>query len=96
MITERVEIGVIALMADGQIQIRTDTILERDGVEISRQYAREILDPATSDVSQKDTRIRKMVEIFWTPEVRRARAVERAKPENIGTPNGPPAETIPR
>jgi len=90
MITERTEIGVIALLASGVIQVRVDTIIEKDGVEITRRYNRETLEPGVSDVSKKDIRIRQMVDIFWTPEVRRARKIWRNKPENIGTPGGNP------
>ena len=91
MITERKEIGVIALLASGVIQVRMDTVVERDGVVLTRQYSREVLEPGISDVSKHDERIKKMVEIFWTPEVRRARAAWRARPENVGTPGGDPA-----
>lgn len=70
MLNERKEFGMISLLADGQIQIRTDTVIERDGVEVSRIYFREVLDPATlTDPSKYDTRIQQMISIFWTPEV---------------------------
>jgi len=70
MLTERKEIGMISLLADGQIQIRTDTVIERDGVEVSRVYHREVLDPAIiTDSSKYDTRIQKMIAIFWNDDV---------------------------
>lgn len=75
MLTERKEFGMISLLFDGQIQVRVDTVIERDGVEISRTYWRRVLEPGmfTSSTENEplmqEPRIRQMVEIFWTPDV---------------------------
>ena len=37
-IIKREEIGSIEVLSMGQIQVRTDTIIEEDGVEISKSY----------------------------------------------------------
>lgn len=44
-LTERIEIGRREVLADGQIQVRTDTIIEKDGVEISRAFHRHVVAP---------------------------------------------------
>ena len=44
-LTERVEISRREVLADGQIQVRTDTVIERDGVEISRTFHRHVVAP---------------------------------------------------
>ena len=54
-LTERQEIGSREVLADGQIQVRTDTIIERDGVEISRTYHRHVLAPGDSITAQDPT-----------------------------------------
>lgn len=54
-LTERQEIGSREVLADGQIQVRTDTVIERDGVEISRTYQRHVLAPGDSITAQDPT-----------------------------------------
>ena len=71
VLTERKEIGSREILADGQIQVREDTIIERDGVEISRTYHREVISPG-QDVSSKGPEIRRIVAVEHTPEVIRA------------------------
>ena len=93
MLTERTEFGMISLLADGQIQIRTDTIIERDGVEVSRMYHREVLDPSLGiDTSNYDARIQQMISIFWTPEIiekrKKASRIELDKLTLKGQDNG--------
>jgi hypothetical protein len=44
-LTERIEIGKCEVLADKQLQVRTDTVIERDGVEISRAYHRHVVVP---------------------------------------------------
>jgi hypothetical protein len=44
-LTERIEIGKCEVLADKQLQVRTDTVIERDGVEISRAYHRHVVAP---------------------------------------------------
>jgi hypothetical protein len=46
-LTERKEIGSIEVLPLGQIQVRTDTVIDRDGVEISRTYHRHVLEPGS-------------------------------------------------
>ena len=60
-LTERTEIGSINVLPMGQIQVRTDTIIERDGVEISRTYHRHVVEPDSFAVRdwRRACRIRK-------------------------------------
>jgi hypothetical protein len=51
-LSERVEIGSRDILVNGIIQVRTDTVIERDGVEISRSYHRHILLPGDSIVDE--------------------------------------------
>jgi len=47
-LTERIVIGSREVLADGQIQVRSDLIVERDGVEISRSYHRHVVVPGAN------------------------------------------------
>ena len=67
-LTERVEIGSRDALPDGQIQIRTDTIIERDGVEISRTYHRHVVVPG-ADVSGEDAAVQRIATAEHTPAV---------------------------
>ena len=71
-LTERTEIGQMTILADGQIQVREDTVIERDGVEINRQYHRHVVD-SVDDVSNEDQRVKDVAGAVHTPAVKAAR-----------------------
>jgi hypothetical protein len=78
-LTERQEISQRTVLADGQIQVRTDTVIERDGVEISRSYHRHVVVPG-ADISGEDASVQTVATAVHTPEViaaYRAARVER-------------------
>mgnify|MGYP001495059577 CR=1 FL=1 len=70
-LTERTEIGVIEVLPMGQIQVRTDTIIERDGVEISRAYHRHVCNP-DHDCTDEDQRVKDIAVVVHTEEVKTA------------------------
>ena len=65
-LTERMEIGSREVLSDGQIQVRTDTIFERDGVEVSRTYHRHVIAPG-NDVSREDVSVQRIAKAEHTP-----------------------------
>ena len=67
-LTERTEIGRQEVLVDGQIQVRTDTIIERDGVEISRSFHRHVVVPG-ADVSSEDASVQTVANAVHTAEV---------------------------
>ena len=67
-LTERTEIGSREVLADGQIQVRTDTVIERDGVEISRTYHRHVVVPG-QDVSGQDASVQTVANAVHTDAV---------------------------
>lgn len=67
-LTERVEIGHRDVLAYGQIEVRTDTIIERDGVEISRTYHRHVINPG-ADYSGEHESVQRSCRAEHTPEV---------------------------
>jgi hypothetical protein len=56
-ITKRTEIGSMEVLPMGQIQVRTDTIIEEGGVELSRTYHRHVVEP-DSDITDQDQRVK--------------------------------------
>jgi len=53
-LTKRMEIGSIEVLPMGQIQVRTDTIVEEDGVQLSKSYHRHVVEP-NSDISNESS-----------------------------------------
>jgi hypothetical protein len=78
-LTERTEIGSREVLVDGQIQVRTDTIILRDGVEVSRTYHRHVVVPGAS-LSGEDASVQTVANAVHTAEVIAAyRAAEAAR-----------------
>ena len=55
------------------LQVRTATIIKEDGVEISRSYHRHTIAP-DSDSSKESDKVKEMVKLFHTDEVKKAYA----------------------
>jgi hypothetical protein len=67
-LTERTEIGSREVLADGQIQVRTDMVIERDGVEVSRTFHRHVVVPG-QDLSGQDASVQTVANVVHTAEV---------------------------
>jgi hypothetical protein len=67
-LTERTEISRREVLSDGQIQVRTDTVIERDGVEISRSFHRHVVVPG-QDVSREDASVQTVANAVHTEDV---------------------------
>lgn len=67
-LNETVKIDQIEIVENGSIQIRTATIIEKDGIEISRQFHRHVVHPG-DDISNEDIKVKSIANIFWTDDV---------------------------
>ena len=67
-LTEKTIIGSREVLPDGQIQVRTDTVIEKDGVEISRTYHRHVVAPG-DDVNGEDASVQTVANAVHTAEV---------------------------
>jgi hypothetical protein len=71
-LTERTTDDKIEIVGDYKhIQIRTATIIERDGVEISRNYHRRVVGPL-DDVSNEMDEIKALASLLHTEEIKAA------------------------
>ena len=70
-LTEKTEIGSIEVLPMGQVQVRTDTIIEKDGVELSRSYHRHVVEP-DKDITNEDQRVKDIAAVAHTAEVKTA------------------------
>jgi hypothetical protein len=67
-LTERRVIDQITALEDGQIQVRTATVIERDGVEIGRTYHRHVVAPG-DNLDNEDARVRSVGTTLHTATV---------------------------
>lgn len=59
------------------IQVRTATVIKRDGVEISRSFSRHVVSPA-DDVSNESAEVQEIAAVVHTDEVKAAYAAHLA------------------
>lgn len=67
-LTETTKVDQIEVVENGSIQIRTATVIERDGQELTRTYHRHVKHPG-EDVSGEDSKVQAIASVIWTPEV---------------------------
>ena len=79
-LTETTKVDLIELVETNHIQVRTATIIERDGTEISRTFHRHSLRPG-EDVSNEDAKVQAIANAIWTAEVIAAYQASIALPE---------------
>jgi len=67
-LTEKQIIDLIQLVENNSIQVRTATIIERNGTEISRTFHRHVVSPG-DDVTNEDPKVQAIANAIWTAEV---------------------------
>ena len=65
-LTERTEQDKIEILSSGIIQVRTATIIERDGVEISRSFHRHAVAP-DDDMTNESDEVKGYAGVAHTP-----------------------------
>jgi hypothetical protein len=79
-LTETTEQDKIEVINGTHVQIRTATIIKRDGVEISRSFYRHVLQPSTktdgswadTDISGESTEVQAICNAVWSDAVKTA------------------------
>ena len=67
-LTETIKVDQIEITENNHIQVRTATIIEKDGVELTRTFHRCAFYPG-SDVSNEDPKVQAIANAIWTAEV---------------------------
>ena len=67
-LTEKTIVDKVELVENNSIQIRTATIIEKDGVELTRTFHRHVVCPG-EDVSNEDPKVQAIANAIWTEEV---------------------------
>tara|TARA_B100000242_G_scaffold7664_2_gene5065 strand:- start:552 stop:848 length:297 start_codon:yes stop_codon:yes gene_type:complete len=95
-ITKETEVVKIEVVNQWDIQIKTDTVVKEDGVEISRTSHRHFIQPCKSvkdysndkwthtdtDISSEDSRVQAVAKAIWTDSVKKAfKSFREAQPD---------------
>ena len=82
-LTERTVQDKIEIVGDFKhIQVRTATIIERDGVEISRSFSRHVVAPG-DDISNESTEVQAICSAVHTEEIKAAFAAHLAAQQEV-------------
>jgi len=79
-LTEETVEDKIEVVANKSVQVRTATVIKRDGVEISRNFHRHVVAPSTksgnswadTDISGESTEVQAICNAVWTDAVKTA------------------------
>ena len=75
-LTERTVEDKIEIVGEHKIvQVRTATIIERDGVEVTRSFHRQIIAP-NEDISEQSAEVQAVCKALWTQELKDAYAAQ--------------------
>ena len=70
-LTESKTVDQIEVVNDWNIQVRQATIIERDGVFVSKSFNRWVLTP-DMDITNQEQKVKDICNAAWTTEVRSA------------------------
>ena len=79
-LTETTLIDKIEVVETNAIQVRTATIIEKDGTEIARTFHRHVVSPG-DDITNEDAKVQAIANAIWTAEVIAAYQASIALPE---------------
>ena len=82
-ITKETQIGKIEVVGKYKsVQVRTDTVILEDGVELSRNFHRHVVNP-DADISSENAEVQAVCNAVWTQDVKDAYATFKAEQENL-------------
>ena len=67
-LTEKTIIDKIEVIETNSIQVRTATIIEKDGTELTRTFHRHVVAPG-ADITNEDPKVQAIANAIWTEEI---------------------------
>jgi len=67
-LTEKTIIDKIEVIENSSIQVRTATIIEKDGTELTRTFHRHVVAPG-ADLTNEDPKVQAIANAIWTEEI---------------------------
>ena len=74
---KKIILGSLSVNTNNSLGVQMDSIIEEDGVELSRSNSRKVLAPG-DDVSGEDAKVQAVAGAVWTTEVVEAYAAAQA------------------
>lgn len=68
MLTEKTTIDLVQVNESGVVHVRLATVIEKNGTQITKTYARFLLEPG-ADLTGQDPKVVALAQAAWTPEV---------------------------
>ncbi len=65
---EKTIIDKIELIENNSIQVRTATVIEKDGTELTRTFHRHVVAPG-ADITNEDPKVQAIANAIWTEEI---------------------------
>lgn len=65
---EKTIVDKIEIVENSSIQVRTATVIEKDGVELTRTFHRHVVTPG-ADITNEDPKVQAIANAIWTDEV---------------------------
>ena len=65
---EKTIVDKIEIVENNSIQVRTATIIEKDGTEITRTFHRHVVAPG-ADITNEDPKVQAIANAIWTEEI---------------------------
>ena len=65
---EKIIVDKIELIENNSIQVRTATIIEKDGTELTRTFHRHVVAPG-EDITNEDPKVQAIANAIWTEEI---------------------------
>ncbi len=67
-LTEKTIIDKIEVIENNSIQVRTATVIEKDGTELTRTFHRHVVAPG-ADLTNEDPKVQAIANAIWTEEI---------------------------
>tara|TARA_Y100000361_G_scaffold86561_1_gene76871 strand:- start:1052 stop:1306 length:255 start_codon:yes stop_codon:yes gene_type:complete len=81
-ITKETLIGQMEIVGEFKsVQVRTDTVVKEDGLELSRSYHRHVLHP-DADITNETSEVQGVCNAVWTDQIKADYATFKANQEN--------------
>jgi hypothetical protein len=65
---EKTIIDKLEIVENSSIQVRTATIIEKDGTELTRTFHRHVVVPG-ADLTNEDPKVQAIANVIWTEEI---------------------------
>lgn len=67
-LTEKTIVDKIEIVENSSIQVRIATVIEKDGVELTRTFHRHVVAPG-ADITNEDPKVQAIANAIWTDEI---------------------------